>query len=265
MRRAAARLSVGAALLACAVGASACEELLGNGTAPTTRGGRDGGTTTTTTTGPSAFGSIVVAGATTSARLDVVVLGSTPRYATGIESPRLVVGQATVPLGTGDAVGVFGASSARAAALTWTPGATYAFAFDWLDEDGAIQAATGSVTAPGTRVGVSVVEQPIRFAGEAVEVELDDVGDGALVRVLSGSNETYSSAGSMGLDDVAGLQARLRAVQGPLFEVPGSAFPDAGTYTIEVTGLTLSQASSGLGSASWFGAGSVASVAVEVR
>lgn len=255
----------GLALLLCA----GCEDLLG-GVSLGDQGGGGGGNGGPVTEGElegiQAFGTVIRAeNGVTYARLDVLTLSGEPHFLSGIVSPTIQAGSTVMPLVTGSSVGVFETTSNRSSALTYQAGGTYVFRFDIIDEDGTTHSFESRVTAPDEAPIAEAAVMPIRFAGEPVEVELRSMGDGGSFRVANANGVTYDTSSITTLAQVANVRARMEALVGPVEEIPGAAFPTAGVYTIEVTSMDIGTGGSGLGTASWFGAGLQTSFTITVE
>lgn len=265
-----------AIVFACVLATLGCDQLLGGnppgeeGGAPTPGGG--GTTTAADIAGIHGFGTVVEnSDGLVSARLDVLTLGSEPHFLGGIASPTLTHAGATFPLLTGNSVGVFVTNSNLAEGLTYAPGDVYTFAFEVADEEGVLYSYSATATAPaGSPVIAEVAPVPIRFAGEPVELSLTNTAAAVSIRVSVGGAVTFDTTGVDDLSQVPLVLDAMRATATPVVELPGAAFSVPGEYRIEVTSLDISTPSSGglssgLGSASWFGAGTATTLPLPVE
>ncbi len=216
--------------------------------------------------GVTAFGTVVrdIDG-TTHARLDVLTLSGEPRFLSGIVSPILTYGDAEIRLTTGSTVGVFTTSSTRASALRYAANASYGFEFEIIDDAGTVHAYAGQATAPARTPIIEAATAIVHFAGEPVGIELYDMAEGGSLRVTNAAGEvTFDNTAISSLADVTRVRPAMEATVGPYEELPGTAFPTPGRYQIQVTSLNFADSVSGLGAASWFGAGSSTSLTITV-
>lgn len=267
------RLAVALALVA--LGALGCDDILGGQVSPLGSDGEgtgDGVVTTADLAGVQAFGTVVRdANGNVSARLDVLSLSGEPHFVSGIANPTLSFGSTTVPLVTGASVGVFETNNTRAPALTYTPGGTYLFAFSAIDQNGDEYVYRSTATAAATEPNVELIDTLIRFAGEPVEVGLQSMSDGGILRVIGPAGITYDTSAIGSLQELAQVRSRMQAVVGPFETVPGTAFPAPGSYTLQVTSLDLADAAptaadeTELGALSWFGGGVIVEVPLQVE
>ena len=274
-----ARLRLACALTFVALSSFACSDLLGalagtpNGDDETTPTETAVGVTTASDiAGIHGFGTVVEnPDGSVSARLDVLTLGQAPRFLAGIANPTLSHGGQTLPLLTGNSVGVFVTSSVLAPSLAYNPGGVYVFSFEIADEDSILYSYTATVAAPdGGRVIAEAAPVPIRYAAQPVELTLVNAAEAVSIRVIAESGMTYDTTAVNSLSEVPLVLGLMEASVGPVVEIPATAFPTTGTYRIDVTSLNVATPSEGgfapgLGSASWFGAGTIATLTLDLQ
>jgi hypothetical protein len=218
------------------------------------------------------FGTIVQnADGSVSARLDVLTLGDDPRFLGGIANPTLTHAGVTLALLTGTSVGVFVTSSALTPMLSYDPGGVYLFAFEVADETGVLYSYTASVSAPnGPRMIADAAPMLIRYAAEPVELTLINASEAVSIRVIAETGTTYDTTAVSSLNEVSQVLGLMEASVGPVLEIPATAFPRTGSYRIDVTSLNVATPAEGgfapgLGAASWFGAGTVATLNLDLQ
>lgn len=200
------------------------------------------------------------------------------RYAEGIASPRLQLGSDSGPelfLLSTSRGGFFQLFGRQEPLLVLEPGLQLRFLFDAVGRDGVREEYEALVNVPQVRPSVTVPPNLVLLAREALELEIEDLANGAVVQVVrvSPGAETrpiWSSLSFGGPGDLRSLRTTLEQARQRFFTIPGSAFPTEGTYRIDVSSYELSTVSrSGYlsrnhGADSIYGAGLTTSVVVTV-
>lgn len=162
--------------------------------------------------------------------------GESARYAGGVKDPYVRVGDNTIELLTTDVSGVFGIDSRRAPALVYVDGAEYAFGYTIVDSEGSDHEVEAAITAPTERHTAELAPATIYYADEPVEIELFDMANGGALAVvnLAASAVTWGTFRYSGPSQLVAAWESLLAVQGPAVTIPAAAFPEPGSYRIDV-------------------------------
>jgi hypothetical protein len=146
------------------------------------------------------------------------------------------VGETTIELLTGNVAGVFGIDSSRDRGLVYVDGADYAFGYTIVDSEGSAWDFEATLAAPAVQHVAEFEPELIYYAGEPVDIDLFDMSNGGALAVVlqSASQVTWGTFRYTGPSDLAAAYTSLLAVQGPTMEIPGTAFPQAGRYRVDV-------------------------------
>lgn len=209
----------------------------------------------------------------TSAQLAVfAVSGNGAAYIGGITNPRIAVGEDEFELLTTETAGVFATNNVRSPGFDYAAGTTWEFRFTVVDQRGNRANFVQPVTAPLESHQVEVPNDLVFFAQEPVSLELlgmPEAGAIAVTPTETPKAATWTSFVFNGPAQVTEALNSLLGVDGPSYEIPGSAFPEPGRYRIEVHGYDVSRAADApeahrLGASSWFTAGHAVIVEIDV-
>ncbi len=200
----------------------------------------------------------------------VITAGSgTPRYIGGIIEPVILIGEDRVPMASTDTAGIYVVSSRADEALAIQPGQRYDFSFGVRDDEGTTTDYLSTVSVPDDDVNPVIPEVLARYLNEDVDVELDELSDGAVVQVFNSQEElTFTSLYFTGPGTIADALRSVKRYTPPRITVPAEAFPAPGQYRIELADMGIAEPGSGaaaeLAVGSWFGAGVIHTLYVDV-
>lgn len=194
-------------------------------------------------------------------------------YIGGIVEQRIVFNEEEYPLLSTETAGVFATNTTRTPGFEWVAGATYEFRFTVIDQEGKRRDFAQPIAAPEVLHAVEVPNDIVFYAQEPVSLELFDMPTAGAIAVTTAANPaaaTWTSFVFEGPAKVTEALNSLLAVDGPAYEIPGSAFPQPGLYRIEVHGYDVARATDApeetrLGASSWFTAGRAVVFEIEVN
>ena len=179
---------------------------------------------------------------------------------TGVSDAYVALGEDRRSLPTTAFVGTFGLATSGGGTLSPERDEPVTFGYVVTDEAGAVTEVFATASLPSDPLVAELPQTLIAFANEPLDIELLGWGDGGWAQVYTADGTlTYSTIDP----SIASAEASLAAVQAvgpPFVRLPRGAFPEPGTYRIELVSFGISDRtgdglSNALGSWSWVGVG----------
>jgi len=196
------------------------------------------------------------------------------RYIGGASDTSVEVDGEVYPLLSTTTGGIFATDGVRSRGLVYAPDTDYTFHFAVTAENGERVAYASTITSPPEQHHVALVDMPIRFAGEEIELELHGMWDGGAIAVIHRADPMMVTHNTFDFQGPESIEAARRSLESfpPRFAVvPRLAVAVPGHYTIEVhnyaiDGPSLPPQSAGtLSTSSWFAAGLVQPIELELH